>query len=211
MPSVPRRTLLRLAAPSGTIALAGCLDNILPEDSTPTVGPGTQRRVVLHDQDTVSDRHQVRIEAIVAVPTVTESHTATVRTTLTNEGPERAIGVSTGACSLFNRRDAVSEPQGLWLDYDLENGEPTGNAWVQDGLPEGQSGFGGYGCPKETYGKGDSLQNEYTLWGDGRADGYMRPGTYRWETEVQLWSDADTDGAPTSELVWGFSLTVTEQ
>ena len=81
----------------------------------------------------------------------------------------------------------------------------------RDGLPEGQAGFGGYGCPKETYSHGDSLQNEYTLWADGRVDSYIRPATYRWETKVQLWPDADISGAPTSEFMWGFSLTITEQ
>jgi hypothetical protein len=172
-----------------------------------------QRHVSLAAQDTIPDRHDVRIEATVVTPRATDEHPALLRITTTNEGPERAISVGTDGCHLFNRSDAGSDdPPGLWL-HRPENAadiDRAGNRWVRDRPADEPRAYLAYACMPTTYAAGESVTTEYEVWDDYQVAGYLEPGTYRWEQDVQIWDTPErrmTD-TPSGTVTWGFSLTV---
>lgn len=89
----------------------GCL-----KEGSPAGDGEIQRRISLSAQDSIADEHQIRIDAEILEPTITESHTARIRITTTNEGSKRALPVASDGCELFNRAKRGSdEPPGLWL------------------------------------------------------------------------------------------------
>jgi len=203
-----RRTLLTTLA-GGTVAglgghlLAGAADEDL------------QRRVSLASQDAVPDDYEITIDVEVVESTVTNLRPARVRITTTNEGPKRAISIrGKVGCVLFNRENGGSdEPPGLWLHEPTyaNNINREDNQWVR-ASSDRPRGFPLHGCRPKTYEAGESLSNEYVVWHDYRVDGYLDPGTYRWEEDVSIWEgeyDAHEDSSKNSvTTTWGFSLTV---
>lgn len=187
----------------------GCLDpgSAGPEPSE-TVAEGVQRTVSIAGQDSVRSDRRIAIEAEVRDPTVSGSGTAEVRITTTNRGVERALSVSTDGCAILNRSDQGSSPEGLWLRRvsDGTRTERSGRRWVADDLPESPGGFGGYGCSRERYGSGDAVATDYAVFHDGRVDGYLTPGEYRFETEVRVWESGDSESSSPASFEWGFSL-----
>lgn len=169
-----------------------------------------QRRVSLASQDSVADKHELTIDAKVVESTITNMQTAQLEITTTNEGPDRAIGIGTDGCTWFSRSDGGSDdPAGLWLhspeqarDIDRKD-----NRWVR-APSEQERGYTLYGCHPKDYNAGGSLNNEYVVWDDYSENGYLNPGTYRWEENVSIWEgeyDADEEY---STIPWGFSLTI---
>lgn len=171
------------------------------------------RRVSLADQDSLATGLQVRIEVEVLEPTIRDAHTARVRITTTNEGRRRALSVGTGPCRLFNRETSTSnEPPGLILhapDSSHHIDRET-NRWVRDTPPATSRAFRGYGCPPRVFEPGESVSDEYVVWQDYQVAGYLRPGTYRWETPIQIWDGPATEHAEPTTSHWGFSLLVQE-
>lgn len=107
--------------------------------------------------------------------------------TVTNEGPKRAISIQNPECDLLDRHKAGSDPPGLWLHSpgrtppDQGLAERDGNRWVADFPTDQNRVFGDFRCGTRTYASDEELQNEYLVWDDYRIDGYLEPGTYRWE------------------------------
>jgi len=212
-----RRSLLGTMVAVGTIGVTGCttIEASGPTDTTssPSATPypeGEQRRVSLASQDTVPDEHQVRINVEVVEPVITHQHTARLRITTINEGPRRGISINKPGCHLLDRHKAGSDPPGLWLYTPGDIPERAGNRWIPDLPSDDSRGFGDYGCRFRTYDTGDSFQNEYLLWDDHHQDGYLEPGTYRWEEpEVEIQElPNNSDSEILGTFSWGFSLTL---
>lgn len=223
-----RRTILLTAG--GTLAgtLTGCINSIggneTPEpthnpSTSPTPTPTTatdearQRTVSLEHQDEVPKRHQVSVVVEVLEPAITAAHTARIRVTTTNEGPARSLSVGPDMCNLFNRNRAGSDdPKGLWLHQpeDSPDAQRKGERWVLDRPQSQPRAFATYGCLPRAYESAESVSTAYAVWDDYRIEGYLQPGTYRWEEEIQIWDDTDakdTD-SPSATFMWGFSMSV---
>lgn len=223
-----RRTLLVTAGGTLAGALTGCISSTDGNESpTPTHEPSTtptptsrkatdedrQRTVSLENQDEVPKRHQVSIGVEVLEPAITAAHTARIRVTTTNEGPARSLSVGPDMCSLFNRNRAGSDdPAGLWLHQpeDSQDADRKGERWVLDRPQSQHRGFPAYGCLPRAYESAESVSTEYEVWDDYRIEGYLQPGTYRWEEEIQIWdnTDAKDTDSPSATFTWGFSISV---
>jgi hypothetical protein len=230
-----RRDLLRAAALAGTTAVAGCTNALdteprggggsSPTDTTPgspTESPaGTgreelQRTVSLASVDSVPTEFEVEMDVELLRSSVTGAETARLRITTTNTGSPRSISVAEDMCSLLNRSKGGSDsPAGLWLQPpdSTKHIDREGDRWEADRSPDEHRAYAAYGCTNKEYAAGESVRNEYVLWSDFQAEGYMDPGTYRWEEAVSV---SDPDGAtPTgtadgNTFSWGFSLSVRE-
>jgi hypothetical protein len=195
------------------LGLAGCVSP--PSRSTASgandFAEGVQRRVSLDGQDTIPAELDLRVEATIREPTVTDSHTARIGVAVTNEGPERGLAVSTDRCALFNRYSQTSQPRGIWLGFaeDPVYATRRGPQWIA--RPPENGAFPDYGCSRRTYAHGESVEVEYALYHDDRTDGYLDAGTYRFaEDGVRITSSASTESgseAPTT-FSWGFSVDV---
>lgn len=206
-----RRSALRGLAGSGLLALGGCVSapGTSPRSSESPSGR-VQRRLSLSGQDTVREGAELRIEASVLDPTVTDSQTARIRVTITNDGPSREISVSTGRCALFNRYSQASTPRGLWLGLADEAiyVTQTGPRWIAE--PPDNGAFPDYGCAGRTYEPGESVSVEYAIYDDDRAGGYLESGTYRFEEDVLITPgpSAKRDADASLTINWGFSLDI---
>ena len=227
-----RRDALAALGSVTTAGFAGCLVGVDPPasrgttDSEPTSTESTtsslpatevagdlQRRVGLAGQDAVPDEYGVRIEAEVLRGLVTDEETARVRITTTNEGPERRLSVGPDMCNILNRnRGASDDPRGLWLHEadSTEYIERDGDRWVAERADDEPRGYPAYGCGLREYDAGESVNTEYVLWDDYRVEGYLEPGTYRWEETVRVSTNATTGTGEDSgeSFAWGFSLRV---
>jgi hypothetical protein len=234
-----RRALLQTLAITGTAGIAGCTtddSDISPgsgngepsstdsPSETPTESPsdsptdssheGLQRTVSLASVDAIPGRFEVDMDVELLRSRVTDAETARLRITTTNTGSPRSISVAEEMCSLLNRSKGGSDqPAGLWL-HDPEQAadiDRAGNRWEADRSPDERRAYAAYGCTMKEYAPGESVSNEYALWDDYRVEGYMEPGTYRWEAEVSV-SEGETPTGTTSEdtFTWGFSLAVSE-
>jgi hypothetical protein len=191
-------------------------DSPTPEEETATGTPheGLQRTVSLASVDSVPAGFEVELEAELLRSRVTDAETARLRITTTNTGSPRSISVAPDDCSLLNRSKGGSDsPEGCWL-HDPERADRLtrdGNRWEADRDPDEHRAYAAYGCLKKEYAEGESVSNEYVLWSDYQAEGYMEPGTYRWEEEVSVSEGATPTGtADGNSFTWGFSLSVSE-
>jgi len=205
-----RRTILSRLGAGGLLGLGGCVGAPTagpqsPATSTTTPQEGLQRRISLAREESVPDEYQIRVEATILESTITDTHPARIRVTITNDGPAREISVSTGRCSLFNRWSQTSHPRGLWLGSadDPQYVTEQGPRWVVD-PPE--KGFPDYGCAGRTYGTGESVHNEYTIYHDGRSGGYLESGTYRFEEEFFVSKPEEQEAG--ESLPYAFVLTL---
>lgn len=201
-----RRNLLTILGQVSVVGLAGCL-------STGDTAPTNERRVSIENQDSVPDDHDMQIQVEVLESEITDGNTARLRVTTTNMGSKRKISVDSGKCDLFNRnRGGSDSPPGLWL-YHVDRTEyldRKDDRWVPD-VPSNQPrGFASYGCTPVVYDGGESVSTEYEMWDDYRVDGYLEPGTDRWEQDVFIWDDptAEWNETPSATVTWGFSLSV---
>lgn len=204
-----RRTLLRGIA-TGAAGLAGCITPRARRGDGPA---DRRRRVSVAGRDDTA--HGIRMDVELLRATVTDDRTARLAITTTNAGPRRALSVGTDGCALLNRSEGRSDnPAGLWLyrDGQTEWLERDGRKWEPDRSADEPRAYPAYGCGPTTYDSDESVTTEYVLWDDYRVDGYLTPGSYRWETDVAVW--ADPSGAfgdePSERFAWGFSLRVEE-
>lgn len=217
-----RRYLTTIVA--GTGLLSGCISSSPnPAEEPPsnanrtqTTSSGTrhnrdiQRRVSLAEVDEIPDKHNLRIEVDLLKSSVTDTHTAHLRLTATDEtSRKRRITIGTGQCSLFNRLKGQSEPPGLWLLIpERIDSDPPNNRWTVD-----RDAFAMYGCGYLPTVHNEPIINKYRVWDDADVGGYMTPGTYRFATSITVGSrPLETNTATTTEsatdFTWGFSLTV---
>lgn len=203
-----RRTLLATLGSGGVVGLAGCqrLHEVRSDD-------GGRRRVTLASQDAVPETHEVSIDVEVLEGTITPDGPARLRLTVTNEGASRALSPGEGMCHSFDRnRGGSDDPAGLWLyrPTEAEGIDRRGDGWVADRPRSEPRGFPAYACSSRQYASGESVATEYEVWDDYRVEGYLEPGTYRWEEDVQIQADPDAAGTETrgATVTWGFSLAV---
>lgn len=205
-----RRRLLSALGSSGIIGLAGCV-NAGYRAVGAAFGDGEiQRKVSLADQDPVADDLGLQIDVELVESTITDTQPARLRITTTNEGPERKVSIGDDRCGLLNRDGGGSdEPVGLWL-YRPERArhiKREADRWVRDASPDQHHPWGMFGCRARLYEPSESVSNEYVLWDDYQVDGYLTPGTYRWEEDVEIWDGPSTDHDSTT-ITWGFTLAV---
>jgi hypothetical protein len=220
--STSARPLTRTAEPNGSSNTGESVDRSTDEPAATTATPTdradepVQRRVSPAGADDTEREHDLRIEVDLLEATVTPAYTARVRVRTTNEGPERRLSIGEDGCSLFNRDGGASDPPGVYL-YPPDSAkwlDRAGNRWTADADPGDPRAWAAYGCLSLGYAPGESVTNEYFVWDDYRVDGYLRPGTYRFEEPVRvLPPDGPTtstpDREPIAEFDWGFELTIT--
>ena len=209
-----RRRSLLVAIAGGTLAgLGGCVSAPSPgsaphrTSAAPTPPPNLQRRVSIAEEDPVPEGYGVRVEARCLEATITDEHTARIRLTVANEGPERMIAVSTGGCALFNRYSQSSRPRGVWLTRaeDLGYVSENGPEWVAE--PPEDGGFPDYGCAGRTFATGESVSVEYAVYDDVRAGGYLPRGRYWFEREA-FFEPLPAEAGVRESVSYGFVLEV---
>lgn len=149
--------------------------------------------------------------ATIRESTITESHTAQLRVTITNAGPARGIPISTGKCALFNRYSQTSNPQGVWIGLPDEAVyvTQTGPQWIAE--PPENGAFPDYGCGLRTYEPDDTLYVDYGIFHDSRTDGYLDAGNYRFvEDDILITPSpsAERDADDVVTFSWGFSIDI---
>jgi hypothetical protein len=214
---VRRRTVL--ASLGASVPFAGCRGIGSPDrtDSDtatpPTCESPEPRRVELAGTATVPD--EARVSATVTVERGRSTADAPARFTvsLRNDGPDREIDVTDdGRWHLLNRGKGRSDPTGLWL-YRVGDAptDRAGDCWTRDRSPRESVGFDGYGCGRYPFESGETVATTYGVWDDYTADGYLRPGTYRFDASVALWERVDETTATDPDPVvvdWWFELSV---
>lgn len=226
-----RRTFLGTLGAAGVAGLAGCAryQSAGPPTTTrPTTTGDVRRRVSVAEQDAVPEQYQVTIGASMTEATSTVDHPATVAVTVTNTGPKRLIGVGTDLCGPFDRSRGLSDPTGLWLQRPGTGRDAKKpRKWEWNRSADRPLGFASYGCSGTVYDRGASETTTYEVWSDYRVDGYLEPGTYRFEHDGITVAAANaaaangtsggrgattagvgTTSAATGTIDWGFSLRV---
>lgn len=139
----------------------------------------------------------------------TKNHPAQVQVSLTNEGQTRWIQVGP-RCPLFWKCSWASSLDGLLLTFSEEPRfvAESGPRWVIN--PPEDLTFGDAGCGRREYKNGESLRTEYTVYDDGRVDGYLEPGTYRFNDGFGLQPNGGSESETSGPVVvsWRFSLTI---
>lgn len=174
------------AAGLGSCQSMGLRPSSSPEVSDDTSAYETElsRRVTVIHQDSVPDRYKLNIEAEMVEQVVTPDQPARLRVTTTNLGEARRINVNRrdDGCVLFWQENSVSDPNGLWLrgpDTVDDSARPA-DKWTA--LSPGEWGLPG--CVYNELSTGESVSNEYLVWDDADADGYLSPDMYRFEGYV---------------------------
>ncbi len=212
-----RRTFLTTSGVATTGLIGGCLGEVSPgagpnegdESPNTTATVPSPRRVTLVETEDLSD-YDLAVEVGVLSSRVDQSSPARLEIRTTNTGERRRLQIQADDdCSLFNRADCESHPEGLWLYHaeDLPD-ERKNHRWEPD-KDEGRSG-GDYGCQSPIYETGATITNEYEVWDDFAIPGYYPTGTYRFETSFKIDETKMTeDSEKLAEPTWGFSIDVT--
>lgn len=216
-----RRTFLAGAGFAGLAGLAGCISapttaGDRPAEPTPTpdgtpVPDDAQRVVSLSAVDDVPAAHEVSIDVELLDGVVTPASTARLRVTTTNEGDRRRLSVAPDQCALFNRGRGASERPGLWLHRPnkAEYVDRRGDRWVRNASADEPRAYLAYGCLNYLYETGESVSNEYLVWDDYQARGYMPPGSYRFAETVRVGPpDRERADETLAEFDWGFDVEV---
>jgi len=186
-----------------------------PTERTPTNPSNSndiQRYVSLEDVDDVPSEYNVNIDVNLIRSKVTDSETARLSITTTNTGSRRSISVLQDKCGLLNRAKGRSDqPKGLWLyiPQRTEHIPREGDHWEADWDPDKLQGYPDYACGMREYTAGESLKNEYVLWDDYQIEGYMEPGTYRWNQKVSVSKQGTpTETSSQKTFIWGFEVNI---
>lgn len=212
-----RRSLLKQFGSLGVIGLSGCVSPPTEGSDTQTSSTSSQnvqRRVSIAEQDSIPDEYQLQIEAQMLETTLTDSQTARIRITITNNGPARGIPVAKEGCALFNRYSQTSFPRGIWLG--LADGDTyvsqTGPQWIAEPPENGK--FPDYGCALRTYEHGESVSVDYGIFHDDRTGGYLGgyldSGTYQFMEDILITPSpsAPRDADDSITFSWGFSIDI---
>lgn len=205
-----RRSFLAFLGSTATLSVAGCTR------AGSTSSPDTDQRVVRLDTvDDLSAEHDVEMTVELLQSRIDSEQTARLAVSTTNRGECRALSVAPEMCALFNRNQGGSDhPEELWLHRagttDVSNRD--GDRWVADRPSDDPRAYPAYACLPHEYDTGETVRNEYELWDDYRVDGYMEPGTYRWEETVRMFSPDGDHGGDEEDVLgsfqWGFDIEV---
>lgn len=201
-----RRTVLAGLSGIGVVSLSGC------SRFRSVTDPATdERTITVESVDDTPQEHAVSIDVSMLHESVTAEQPARLRVTTTNTGRRRAISISQGRCSLFERWDGGSDdPPGLWL-YDPDAAsriDRVDERWVADRPRDEPRVFPDYGCVPRDYDAGEAVTNRYVVWDDYAVAGYLSPGTYRWRQEVRVSESGSHGDEELGSFHWGFSLVV---
>jgi hypothetical protein len=168
-----------------------------------------ERHVRLENVDSIPDVHQLRINIELLESQITDSQTARLAITTTNQGPKREISIGNESwCVILNRHHCRSDPRGVFL-YRSDRAKSLkrdGKRWIPHPSDQWMA-FNDGVCPAKTYDSEESVRTEYEVWDDHKYDGYLQPGTYRWQRRIPLYpSDIPASEAPV--VTWGFSLSM---
>ncbi|WP_224334882.1 hypothetical protein [Haloprofundus halobius] len=173
--------------------------------------PDAQRWISIASTDEIPEEAELEIDAEVVEPNVTPEKTARVEVTTTNRGAARKLSHREEMCSIFNRDRGVSVADGLVLHRpsSAEWMDRVEGKWSPD-RPAGEPrGYASYACGQKEYDESASVTSVYDVWDDYRTWGYMRPGTYRFETHVATYPpDAELGDESDVEFTWGLELKV---
>jgi len=206
-----RRGLLATLAATASGGFAGCGAG---GSNSPTRTPSTcddhvPRRIDRTGAGSVADPADLSIAATVERARSTPTAPATLAVTITNEGDARAIDVTDGPrCHVFERDSGLSDPRGLWLYRAGDTPDDrAGECWMRAATPPERVGFDGYACGQYLVATGDSVTTVYEVWDDYATDGYFETGTYRFETDVSVYSNGDADD-PVRSIDWWLEISV---
>lgn len=217
-----RRDVLSVIGSGAAVGLAGCATSggaTVRTDDT-TTAPPAPRMMSIESVETIADEYNLEADVELLNAVIDRTQTAEIRVSVRNTGPKRGISVVGGAtCDLFDRDAARSDdPPGLWLfrsDRSRELDRKPGR-WVQDYPQDRVRGFNGYGCGLKVYSPGETVAHDYEIWDDYRVDGYLLPGTYRWQEEIEIGEEFSEDEAYSYDDVdatvsWGFSISMEKE
>jgi hypothetical protein len=156
------------------------------------------------DQDTLSEKYEVAIDASVIESTYTEQHPGRVEVTFRNTGDEtrRFVFADTPPFSY-----PFSRPTGLVLKtvgHEAEHREP--GCWQEEVETDPKQGdYTAAWRSRRELDPGEALTETYEVWGDPRIEEECVPtGTFRMESdEYEIRQDGDE-----TEFRWGFGLEV---
>ncbi|MDY6765535.1 MAG: hypothetical protein SV377_07650 [Halobacteria archaeon] len=211
-----RRRFLKGAFGAGVASLAGC---------TQVLGQ-VQRQITVESVDDHEEEYDLSMDVEMVKTDVTPEHTAELKITATNQNREQYLRLRDKGCRIFenaNTRGGASDPPGLWLHLPETSRfiERKGDKWTRD-KPQGQGehmsdlppNIGG--CEKILYSPPSSREQplpsfirRYWVWDDYQVEGYMDPGTYRFEEPIEVFrKQDDSEDEKITGLTWGFSLKV---
>jgi hypothetical protein len=198
-----RRTALA-ALGSGVALLAGCLEtDESPGGGTTTAATTTNgdvdatRQVAVADTATVPSDAGLSVTASMERERVTSAATALLTVEVENTGAARATDVQDAEyCHPFDRFHGGSNPAGLWLYRSEDAPTREGDRWTQDINPGDSRTFVDIGCGRQPFAAGASVTVTYEVWDDYESEGYLPPGSYRFETSIPLWDAVEDDGDP---------------
>lgn len=203
-----RRDLLGAVTASGALSLSGCTTGSLLSSSSPS----HSEEIAIVEQDSVPQDFDITIQAEVTNATYSDEQPAQIEIVVENTGDREYIQIYSNEniqCQLFNKSEAKPEnTRGLWLypAGDAKLLSRQGDKWVEDRPQDESRQYAAYGCGIASYESGETFSQLYQVWHDYRADGYLNPGTYRWEDQV---------GVGNSERInntfrWGFEIELKE-
>jgi hypothetical protein len=200
-----RRDVLGALAASGALSASGCVTS----GSLLSSGPSHAEEVAIVEQDSVPRDVEFDIRAEVTNGTYSDERPAEIEVVVENTGERKRISIynfdETLDCHLLNRYHAgPKNTKGLWLNTPdrAEHLSRNGNRWEQDRPQDDTRMWAAYGCGNAPYESGDTFTQTYQVWHDFRVDGYLNPGTYRWEQQVGVVYADQSD----TVFRWGFTL-----
>lgn len=213
-----RRALLAVVA----AGLSGCVadpslasadgaDDSKSPETPENADPKAQRWISIASTDEVPENAELDIIATVTEPNVTAEKTARVEVTTTNRGSAQQVSHGTDGCSIFKQDRGVSVDDGLVLHHPEKKQwiDRVEGQWSPDRPADEYRAYRAYACGPTEYDESASVISEYDVWDDYRTQGYMRPGTYRFEKRVSTYSmGARFDDEPDTEFTWGLELRV---
>ena len=198
-----RRDILATAGGIGALGVGGYAFTVVSRAGT------DERHVRLENVDSIPDVHQLRINIELLESRITDSQTARLAITTTNQGPKREISIGNESwCVILNRHHCRSDPKGVFLyrsDW-AKSLKRDGKRWIPHPSDQWMA-FNDGVCPEKTYDSEESVRTEYEVWDDHKSDGYLQPGTYRWQRRISIYPP-DTPASEAPVVTWGFSLSM---
>lgn len=163
--------------------------------------------VELQKSGTISPELNISITAEIDKNIISSDKTATLQTSVINEGEDREINIRDDSkCHLFNRGSGRSTPPGIWIYRDEDTPDDRlEDCWTRNLSSEEEPPFDDYSCPFEHFPTGDSITTSYEIWDDHTNNGYLSPGTYRFDT---VFMTSGINGGGPNKIDWWIELQI---
>lgn len=168
--------------------------------------PPPFRTVTLADVQPAPSDHQVAVGIEMIEESVTEEHTAQLRTIFLNKGPSRAFSFGSSRYPVTPRRSTEETP-GLILNFPCSTGQAycgtsPDDCWEvaqTNNQTEGLNAILGIGLDS-----GEAITHDLKVYGDSQVDGCFEPRKYRFTNSYNITKRS----GETIEGDWGFTLSV---